>query len=190
MAARVPYVTQDSLPEADRDLIDRPIHLFQAVGNRPDALRGMRAVGRWYRSASAVDPRLRELSILGVGVLTQCAYEYSHHLKLGLGDFGVSDRDVEDLHRFLAGEPTSFASVDLTVLTATREITEELAVSPAVWADLLAALGQPATIDLIVGTSYYSMVARVIGSLGIEVEPEYQSYLDAHPLRPYPAGRR
>ena len=37
-------------------------------------------------------------------------------------------------------------------------------------------------VDLVVTISFYCAVVRALSSLAIEVEPEYQPYLDQYPL--------
>ena len=43
-------------------------------------------------------------------------------------------------------------------------------------------------VDLVITISFYNAVVRLLGSLQIDVEPEYQPYLDQFPLPA--AGKR
>ena len=52
----------------------------------------------------------------------------------------------------------------------------------AVFAELERALGREQVIDLTLAIAFYNAVVRLLGTLQIDVEPEYQRYLEEHPL--------
>jgi alkylhydroperoxidase family enzyme len=68
------------------------------------------------------------------------------------------------------------------VLKAAREMTETLAVSDATFAQLRENLDNECTVDLVLTIGFYNAVVRVLASLQIDVEDEYQRYLDEFPL--------
>ena len=181
--ARVPYLTAEDLPESERELLDRPININRALANSPGALEANRFVGRWARFRSSVDPRIRELSIVTVGALTRNLYEYAHHLHLAK-EFGASSEDLDDVWRFLSGEPTSFEPRVLHSLELARQLTEAGRVSDEVWAPVEAELGRQAAVDLVTIVGYYNMVVRVLSALEVDLEPEWRMELDEHPMRP------
>jgi alkylhydroperoxidase family enzyme len=178
--ARVPYRSAEDLDAADRELMDPPINLFRALANSPGALRPLRGLGRWARWRSSIDPRLRELAILTVGLLTGSRYEYSHHVRLALS-FGASERDIADINALLGGEPTEFSELDRVVVDAARELTTDGSLHDRSWNYLEAALGREAAIDLLVIICHYNSVVRLLAALDIDVEPEYESIAVPNP---------
>ncbi len=68
------------------------------------------------------------------------------------------------------------------MLRAAREMTTDLAMSDATFAKLEKALGREQVIDLTMAIAFYNAVVRLLGTLQIDVEPEYQKYLEQHPL--------
>jgi alkylhydroperoxidase family enzyme len=54
--------------------------------------------------------------------------------------------------------------------------------SDATFAALEKALGREQVIDLTLAIAFYNSVVRILGTLQIDVEPEYQRYLEEHPL--------
>jgi alkylhydroperoxidase family enzyme len=64
-------------------------------------------------------------------------------------------------------------------------MTSDLAMSDESYAALEHALGRAQIIDLTLTIAFYNAVVRMLGTLQIDVEPEYQRYLDEYPL---PAG--
>ena len=179
--ARVPYLEQSDLPPEHRDLLARPIALNRAMANNPAASRAMTGLAMYIRHNSKLDPRLRELAILQVGYLAKSAYEYSHHVKLGR-EFGVTDDDIRAIGDETAGRPSTLDALSKTVLRGAREMTQDLAMSDATYAALEQALGREKLIDLIMAVAFYNAVVRLLGTLQIDVEPEYRKYLEEHPL--------
>ena len=135
----------------------------------------------YIRNKSKLDPRLRELAILQVGYLAKSAYEYSHHVKLGR-EAGVTDDDIRAINEETAGRPTKLDGLSKTVLRAAREMTDDLAMSDETFATLEQAIGREQVIDLTLAIAFYNAVVRLLGTLQIDVEPEYRKYLEQHPL--------
>jgi alkylhydroperoxidase family enzyme len=179
--ARVPYLSESDLAESDRSLLSRPINLFRALANSPDALRRHSAFGAWIRHECELDPRLRELAILQVGYLTASPYEWSHHIKIG-HDFGVSDEDVAALIADTAGQEHGLGELESAVLAAARQITTDMHMADETWAFLHERLGKARLVDLVMVVSFYNAVVRILGTLQIDVEPDYTQYLEAFPL--------
>lgn len=179
--ARVRYFDRADLPAEHRDLLNRPINLFRALVNSPGAARGWSSVGHYIRHGSKLDPRLRELAILQVGYLTRSPYEYSHHVKIG-HDFGVSDDDIRAIAAETEGRASTLEPLARTVLKAAREMTTELAVSDATFAQLRQSLDAERLTDLVLTIAFYCAVVRVLATLQIDVEDEYLPYLKQFPL--------
>jgi alkylhydroperoxidase family enzyme len=55
-------------------------------------------------------------------------------------------------------------------------------VSEATYKALAAHFDHELMVDLVLTISFYCAVVRALSSLAIEVEPEYQPYLDQYPL--------
>lgn len=181
--ARVPYLEVSDLAPEDQDLLKRPIWLFKALVNSPKAARAFSGLGGYIRYGSKLDPRLRELAILQVGWLARSPYEWSHHVKLGY-DFGVTDSDIQALIDDTAGKPTALSDLDKAVLKGAREMTVDGAMSEATFATLQSALGNEQIVDLTLTIGFYNAVVRVLGTLRIDVEPDYMPYLRKYPFPP------
>ncbi|MDE2516393.1 MAG: carboxymuconolactone decarboxylase family protein [Rhodospirillales bacterium] len=179
--ARLPYLDAEALAEADRDLLTRPINLHRALVHSPNAARAFLGLGQFIRHQSRLDPRLRELAILQVGWLARSPYEWSHHVKIGLG-FGVSEADIHALIADSAGKPCDLDLPARQVLAAAREITRDGALGAAGYAALAVHFDAERLTDLILTISFYNAVVRVLASLEIDVEPEYRPYLERFPL--------
>ena len=179
--SRVPYVNRDDLTPEFQYLLDRPISLYRGLANSPEALAVHQKFGKWVRWESALDPRLRELLILHVGYLTKSPYEFSHHIKISQ-DFGVTEDEIRQLIRYSNGQGCTLSEIDQLALAAARQLTENLSISDETWAALAKHFDPPRLTDIVLVVSFYNSVVRVLSGLQIDVEPEYQKYLDAFPL--------
>ena len=179
--ARVPYLSKDDLKPEDQELLAREINLNRALVNSPNGTRAFSRLGGFIRGQSKLDGRLRELAILQVGYLARSKYEYSHHIKIGR-DFGVSDDDIRGLIDETAGRPSSLEPLAKAVLRAAREMTTDIAVTDATFTELHAGLDNECLTDLVITVAFYCGVVRLLESLQIDVEREYQHYLEEFPL--------
>ncbi|MBL4721977.1 MAG: carboxymuconolactone decarboxylase family protein [Alphaproteobacteria bacterium] len=179
--ARLPYLDKEDLKEEDQDLLTRGINLHRLMVHSPGAARAFGGMGQYIRYGTTMDARLRELAILQVGWLAKSPYEWSHHVKIGR-DFGVTDDDVRALIAESAGETTDLPELDRLVLRAAREATLDGAVAADTFAALKGLLSKEHLVDLTVTFSFYNAVVRFLGSMEMDVEDSYQSYLDEFPL--------
>ncbi|MFD5225983.1 carboxymuconolactone decarboxylase family protein [Microbacterium sp. NPDC058342] len=182
-AARVPYRDAQDLAPQDRDLMSRPINLFRALANSPGALRVHHAFGEWIRWDCTLDGRLRELIILLVGYLTHSPYEYSHHIAIARS-FDVDSDDVRAITEWANGSTEAFAGEPevIAALTMTVQIVEPGTVDDEAWTRASALFSEENLTDIVVIASFYCYVVRVLGTVRIEVEPDYAIELDTHPL--------
>ena len=185
--ARLPYLTVDDLAEDDKKLLARPIALPRLLAYSPAGTRAFSHLGGYIRSKSTLDPRLREMAILQVGYSTGSEYEYSHHIKLGIEQFGVSPDDVRAIATETAGGESSLGDVEKAVLRAAREMTDEAAMGGDTFAFLRQELGEEHLMDLMFAISFYCGVVRILASIEIDVEDDYLHYLDEYPLTRVPA---
>ncbi len=177
--ARVPYLDPEDLAPDDRELLSRPINLARVLAHSPSGARAFNRLGGWIRFKSGIDPRVREMAILRVGVLARSDYEYSHHIKLGR-EFGMTDADI----RAVVDGPDSPALGDLErlVVRATDEATVDGAISEATFDALRDHYDDGLLVELSIVIAFYNAVVRFLGSLDIDVEPDYLSYLTEFPL--------
>ena len=179
--ARLPYLEKEDLPEAHRHLLDRDINLAKLLAHSPNGAKYVSGLGGWIRHQSQLDARLRELAILKVGYLTRTPYEYSHHVKIGR-EFGLTDADIHAVADGSDGRDSGLDDVACLTLRAAREITEQEAMSEATFNALQAQLGNEGVLDLTIVASFYNAIIRILKTLDIDVEPDYQPYLDEFPL--------
>ena len=179
--ARVPYLDKSDLPPEHHDVLARPIALNRAMANSPHAAKAMTGLAMYIRHQSKLDPRLRELAILQVGYLTRQAYEYSHHVKIGR-EFGVTDDDIRAIGEETAGRPSKLDALSRAVLRAAREMTKDLAMSDATFAEIKKELSNEHMTDLVLTIAFYCAVVRVLATMKMDNEPYYKEVLQQYPI--------
>ncbi len=179
--ARLQYLDAADLAPENQELLKRPINLHRQLVHSPGMARAFGVIGQYIRYGSTLDPRLRELAILQVGWTARSPYEWSHHVKIGF-DFGVSEADVRALIADSAGEAAELGEAERAVLAAARHLTVEAALTDAQFAALRSHFSEADLVELLVVIGFYACVVRVLASLQIDVEPDYQPYLDRFPL--------
>ncbi len=177
--ARLPYLSTDDVAEEDKVLLSRDINLAKILAHSPQGARAFNKLGGFIRSGSKLDPGLREMAILRVGVLARAPYEFSHHVKIGR-DVGLTDDDIE---RVMNG-PRAYDedAVEHHVLSAADEMTNIGAISPETFVALTKHLNAELLVDLCLVISFYNAVVRFLASLEIDVEPDYENFLEQFPL--------
>src|ERR1700719_5230936 len=102
--ARVPYLSREDLPEADRVIFDNLAaerggnvgNIFRTLAHTPNLLRRFLALGGELRNGTALDPKLRELALMTVGRLTEAEYEFVHQWNISLR-VGIRRQPLEQL---------------------------------------------------------------------------------------------
>ena len=176
MAARVPYLNREDLPESDRDIFDNLIaergqpvgNIFRTLAHTPNLLRRFLALGGELRNKTALDPKLRELALLTVGRIANAEYEFVHHWNLARR-VGVSPEKLEALADW--EKSPVYSDEERAVIRYADEATTNVRVSDATWNALGRFLDTRRTMELVQNVAFYNMVVRVLVPAGVELEP-------------------
>ena len=180
--ARLPYIDIGELEDNDGDLLKRPINLFRQLVNSPGGARAFGTLGGYIRHKSTLDPRLREMAIIQVGYLTKSEYEYTHHVRLGMEQFGVSESDINGITAETNGQTSSLPELERIILRATRDMVTNFKISDSDFENLKIFLSNEHLVDLVLTIAFYCGVVRVLATLEIDNEPHYKEALEKFPL--------
>jgi len=175
MAARIPYVTRDDLPTADREIFDQfvkergtePGHIHRVVANAPNLLRRFLGLANELRNGTQLDPKLRELALMTVGRLTNAEYEFVHHWNISLR-LGVERAQLEHLADFETSP--LFNEHERAVMRYASEATTSIKVSDTTFNGLRRFLDNRRITELVMNVAFYNAVVRVLIPLGVELE--------------------
>ena len=179
--ARLPYLDSSDLLPEHQDLLARNLNLYRVLAHSPRAARSLNTLARFIRDGSRLDPRLRELAILQVSYLTGSAWGFSHHVRIGR-EIGLADPEIGAIAAETDCRPSGLDPLAKTVLRAAREMTQDLGLSDATFAELRRSLDNERLTDLAVTIAFYNGLVRLLAAMQVEVEEEYRSYLEEFPL--------
>lgn len=197
---RFPYIDMETLdPIRDDPSPYNPDwisghNIHRAMAHHPEALRVFwPRIGTWIRGKSILEPRLRELAIIQASYVTACGYEFSHHVHYA-ATVGVTREDVLAIIAETNGEQSGLNQLERNVIKAVRDLTVDLQIDDAACSYLEGQLGRVRFIELVLVTSYYNHIIRLVTALQIGVEggeaseSALVSYLESY-APPHQIGR-
>jgi 4-carboxymuconolactone decarboxylase len=134
--------------------------------NHPDLTRPYLTFSFYLLTRSTLDARLRELAVLRIAHLTECAYEWDEHVAIGKS-VGLSDDDIAALQRGEAAD-----DFDRTVLVAVDELVENTRISDQTWSALADRMDTRKLMDFVFTVGGYHMLAMALNTFGVEPKKE------------------
>ena len=171
--ARLRYVGASSAPAVEAlfseiERMGRPVlNLYRVLANQPAALSAFLGMSRYVRSASSLDPGLRELTILATAHELGQDYEVHHHTDAGkrvglsLGKLGA----VAPGAKLDALTPAERCAVDFA-----RQLARKRTCDDATFKRLESFFTPEEIVDLVVTTAWYHLCAVILGSLQVDLE--------------------
>jgi alkylhydroperoxidase family enzyme len=178
MAARLPYISREELPEEHRDIFDgiskarngAPVgNIFRTIANAPELLRRFNVLGGALRNRTELDSKLRELALMTVGRLANAEYEFVHHWNISL-QVGVKREQLEHLADF--EKSPLFNDQERAVMRYAAEATENVKVSDATFNALRGFLDNRRIMELVMNVAFYNAVVRILVPCGVELEAD------------------
>jgi AhpD family alkylhydroperoxidase len=174
--ARVPFLSQNDLPEDKRYLFDRlaqesgrPLDLYRVLAHCPDILHQFMRLGSSLRYKTKLNPKLRELAILTVSAINGATWEYLHHLRRARGA-GIDENQLVSI-TVPDGNP-AFNDQERAVIRYATEVTRDVQVSDATFEDVNSFLDKVQLVELTMLIAYYNMSTRFLRAMEIPVETE------------------
>jgi len=170
--ARLPYVEPATAPpEVQETLARLPVSLnvFRMMAHADTAFRPLIQLGTAILGRLDLEPRLRELLILLVGRRSPAPYEWVQHVPIARA-VGATDEQIAALER---GEldAACFDDRERAALAAAAELLERPRVSDDGFAALAAHFPPRQIVELLVTVGYYMLVARLLESTGVDLDP-------------------
>ncbi|MGP0031908.1 MAG: carboxymuconolactone decarboxylase family protein [Acidimicrobiales bacterium] len=160
--------------------LDEPMHIFTTLAHQPGLFR------RWLGFGGALldgelPGRLRELVILRTAYRFDGRYEWAHHLDLGAAQ-GITPAELAALGGDLSA--VAWEPLERAALAAVDETADEGSVSDGTWSALAARLDDGDLVELLMLVAHYLMLATVLRSLRVPLEPSAAARADDVPGGP------
>jgi|UPI0002D2BEFE 4-carboxymuconolactone decarboxylase len=163
----------DVAEEALAGIIPATLRAPDSAGNlvgtllrHPKLARSFLRYNFYLLYGATLPERLRELVVLRVACLTNCEYEWRHHVVMGR-EAGLSDEVIAGIER---GEAVD--DFDRAALTAVDELHHDAVVSEATWTALSAHLDERQLMDLVFTIGCYGSLAMAINTFGVQPDQE------------------
>jgi len=177
--ARIPYPDPASLaPETQETLAkigDPPMNIFRMLAGGEGLLRAFTRFGNHLLFKTDLDPVLREIAIVRVGVLSDAAYEVYQHDRISRR-MGMSDELLAGI-RSGPDDPV-FSDLQRLVMRYTDDVVQNVRASDATFDPLLADLSVQELQELMVTIGFYMLVSRYLETFGVDIEESDGPELD------------
>jgi alkylhydroperoxidase family enzyme len=150
------------------------MHIFTTLARQPELFRRWLGFGGALL-AGALPARLRELVILRTAYRFNGEYEWAQHIGIGLAA-GVSHEEIVSLGSDLA--TVTWDPVERAALAAVDETAADGSVGDATWAVLAGRFSEGELIELLMLIAHYLMLATVLRSLRVSLEPAARATAD------------
>jgi len=117
---------------------------------------------------STLPARVRELAVLRVAYMRNCAYEWAHHVDMGR-QTGLTDEHITAA----AGGTASIDVYDRAVLTAVDELEHNSRISDSTWAMLGERLDVRQRMDLVFTVGTYATLAMAFNTFGVQLDDDH-----------------
>jgi 4-carboxymuconolactone decarboxylase len=145
-------------------------NLYKMLANQPPALAAFLGMSRYIRSASSLDPGLRELSILATAHEFCQEYELAHHTDAATRA-GVPQAKLEALRP--GGNLNVLTPAERCAVEFARQVAQRRDCDDATFARLQEHFTSEGMIDLVVTAAWYHPCAVILGTTRVEVEAQY-----------------
>ena len=165
---RIPYPTDAELDEESRATLAAlpPLNVVRMFAGSPSTLGPLTDLGQAILLRSELDPRLREIAILAVARETGSDYERVQHEALSRA-LGMTSGDIEAAS---GGDFDSLGDNGALVARFAASVARDVEADPKLTEGVVELLGRRQATELVVCCAYYSAVARIIATCGVELE--------------------
>lgn len=172
--ARIPYPDPASLQPETREFLAKlgsePINIFRMLAGGEGLLRAFSRFGNHLLFKTELDPVLREIAILRVGVLSDATYEMFQHDRISR-DLGMSEELLAAI-RTGADDPV-FDERQAQVMRYTDDIVRNVRAADATFEPLRQALSLQELQELTVTIGFYMAVSRYLETFGVDIEEDH-----------------
>ncbi|HEY5071288.1 MAG TPA: carboxymuconolactone decarboxylase family protein [Caulobacteraceae bacterium] len=168
--ARIPYFDTATATGRAARAYEKlpPLNIFRMMGHAGELIDGFTKLGTQILNFTSLDPILREIAIIRVGVLSKAGYEVYQHERIGRR-LGMSDGLIAAIH-----EGPGAAGLDEArreVMEFTDDLVANVRAGDATFQPLERRLGYKALQELTITVGYYMLVSRFLETFDVDIEP-------------------
>ena len=168
--SRIPYFDIELAPDVIKEQLKtrKPLNIYRMLAHATTVAPGFLMMGRGLLRESELDPKLRELAILRVGILSGAGYEVHQHKRVA-ASVGVTEAKIAAIEE--GATASVFNEIEQRVLAFTDEVVLNVKASDALFDDLLNRLNNRQMTELVLTIGFYMMVSRFLENFEVDLEP-------------------
>lgn len=169
--ARIPYFDPAEAEGRAKKAYEKlpRLNIFRMMGHAGELLDGFNRMGSQILYFTRLDPILREIAIIRVGVLSKATYEVWQHERIGR-QLGMSDALIAAIHE--GPDAAAFSDIQRDIVRFTDDVVHNVRASDRTWAPLAARLSHKELQELTLTIGFYMMVSRLLETFDVDIEDE------------------
>lgn len=175
--ARVPYPDPTELSDDTQAFLAKmpPLNIFRMMAGGEGLLPAFSRFGNYLLYKSALDPVLREIAIVRVGVLSGAGYEVHQHEAISR-QLGMSDDLIAAIYE--GPEAAAFDDAQRDVMRFTDDVVAHVRAADSTFDALRARLSARELQELTVTIGFYMAVSRYLETFGVDIEDAERDLID------------
>ncbi|MEV5835047.1 carboxymuconolactone decarboxylase family protein [Nocardia sp. NPDC052112] len=178
MTAFIASFRNSVIGEEPNDNHQSGTNLLGTLAGYPALTKPFLSFNRHLLAENTLSARQRELVILRVAHLRQCAYEWAQHAILA-ARAGISPEEITRLAQ--RPDAPDWPPGERSLLCATGELLADGTIGEDTWRVLADEFDEKQLMDLVFTVGTYAMVAMALRSFGVEPETELLPHLPNSP---------
>lgn len=144
-----------------------PLNIFRMMGHAGELVDGFTKLGTQILNFTSLDPVLREIAIVRVGVLSKARYEVFQHERISRR-MGMSDALIGGIHE--GPSAAVFDDAQREVMAYTDDLVAHVRAGDVTFEAVKARLGVKGLQELTIAVGYYMMVSRFLETFDVDIE--------------------
>ena len=167
--ARIPYFDTATATGRAARAYEKlpPLNIFRMMGHAGELVDGFTKLGTQILNFTSLDPLLREIAIIRVGVLSKAGYEVFQHERIARR-LGMSDALIAAIHEGPGAR--TFDESQRDVMKYADDLVANVRAGDATFEPLKTRLGFKALQELTLTIGYYMMVSRFLETFDVDIE--------------------
>ncbi len=177
VAKRASLLDAQSAPAEAREMLARlpPLNIFRTMAHGGALLPAFVHFGNFLLMKTKLDPVLREIAIIRVGVLSRAPYEVAQHEKIGR-DLGMSAALLSAIHE--GAQAPAFDELQRLVMRYTDDVVKNVRAGDETYAPLAQRLSLQEMQELTVTIGFYMAVSRFLETFDVSLDGESGAGVD------------
>ena len=169
--ARVPYPDPKTLSAETQERLGKlpKLNIFRMMAGGEGLLAAFTRMGNYILAKSKIDPVLREIAIVRVGVLSRAKYEVFQHDRISR-QLGMSDALIAAIHK--GPDDAAFNELQRMVMRFTDDVVRNVRASDATFKPLLERLSLQEMQELVTTIGYYMTASRFLENFDVDIESD------------------